>query len=39
LGPGEFREANGVAVDDQGLVYVADYVGGRVQVFRLQFDR
>ncbi len=39
LGPGEFREANGVAVDEQGLVYVADYVGGRVQVFRVQFDR
>ena len=38
-GPGEFREATGVAVDDHGLVYVADYVGGRVQVFRLQFDR
>jgi DNA-binding beta-propeller fold protein YncE len=37
LGPGEFREATGVAVDDQGLVYVADYVGGRVQVFRVQF--
>lgn len=38
-GPGEFREATGVAVDDQGLVYVADYVGGRVQVFRVQFHR
>jgi len=38
-GPGEFREATGIAVDDQGLVYVADYVGGRVQVFRVQFDR
>ena len=38
-GPGEFRQATGVAVDDQGLVYVADYVTGRVQMFRVQFDR
>jgi DNA-binding beta-propeller fold protein YncE len=38
-GPGEFRSTTGIAVDDQGLVYVADYTGGRVQVFRVEFDR
>lgn len=31
--PGEFGEANGVAVDANGLIYVADFVNGRVQVF------
>jgi DNA-binding beta-propeller fold protein YncE len=38
-GPGEFGSTTGIAVDDQGLVYVADYTGGRVQVFRVEFDR
>ncbi len=32
-GPGEFNEANGVAVDADGLIFVADFKNGRVQVF------
>ena len=38
-GPGQFGQATGIAVDAQGLVYVADYVGNRVQVFHVRFDR
>jgi DNA-binding beta-propeller fold protein YncE len=38
-GPGEFREPTGVAVDEAGLVYVADYVNRRVQIFRVEFGR
>ncbi|HEX8696410.1 MAG TPA: hypothetical protein VF746_28585 [Longimicrobium sp.] len=32
-GAGRFTDARGVAVDGQGRVYVAEYQGGRVQVF------
>ena len=38
-GPGEFRQSTGIAVNDQGLVYVGDYGNGRVQVFRVEFGR
>lgn len=37
-GPGEFHDATAVAVDESGLVYVADYVNARIQVFRVRFD-
>ncbi|HEV2734113.1 MAG TPA: hypothetical protein VGV85_04705, partial [Longimicrobiaceae bacterium] len=33
IGAGRFTDARGVAVDGQGRVYVAEYSGGRVQVF------
>jgi DNA-directed RNA polymerase subunit RPC12/RpoP len=32
-GAGRFTDARGVAVDGQGRIYVAEYSGGRVQVF------
>lgn len=32
-GPGMFNDARYIAIDHQGMVYVADYQGGRVQVF------
>ncbi len=32
-GPGYFNDARSIAVDNNGNVYVADYQGGRVQVF------
>jgi DNA-binding beta-propeller fold protein YncE len=37
-GPGQFSQATGIAVDDQGLVYVADFMSARVQIFRVSFD-
>jgi DNA-binding beta-propeller fold protein YncE len=32
-GPGLFTDARSIAVDGEGHIYVADYTGGRVQVF------
>jgi hypothetical protein len=32
-GPGQFRELRGIAIDTQGLVYVADAGNQRIQVF------
>ena len=32
-GPGSFIGPSGICVDDSGLVYVADYLNNRVQVF------
>jgi hypothetical protein len=36
-GPGQFQNALGIAMDEEGLVYVADY-SGRVQIFKVSFD-
>lgn len=33
IGPGQFKDARTVAVDGEGRIYAADYLGGRVQVF------
>ena len=33
IGPGSFTDARHVAVDGEGRIYAADYMGGRVQVF------
>jgi DNA-binding beta-propeller fold protein YncE len=33
IGPGSFTDARSVAVDGDGRIYAADYIGGRVQVF------
>lgn len=35
-GPGEFEQPHGIAIDDQGIVYVADRKNGRLQRFDLQ---
>jgi DNA-directed RNA polymerase subunit RPC12/RpoP len=32
-GPGQFMDARNVSVDSLGRIYVAEYLGGRVQVF------
>jgi hypothetical protein len=34
-GPGQFRQPHGIAVDDQGVLYVADRQNGRLQRFDL----
>jgi DNA-binding beta-propeller fold protein YncE len=34
-GPGQFRQPHGIAIDDQGTVYVADRQNGRLQRFDL----
>jgi sugar lactone lactonase YvrE len=34
-GPGEFRQPHGIAVDDRGVIYVADRLNARVQRFDL----
>jgi NHL repeat len=36
IGAGQFKDARSVAVDSQGHVYVAEYSGGRLQVFDSQ---
>ena len=33
IGPGHFKDARSIAVDAEGRIYVAEYSGGRVQVF------
>jgi len=33
IGPGMFKDARSIAVDGSGKIYVAEYLGGRVQVF------
>jgi hypothetical protein len=33
IGPKQFKDARSVAVDGQGRIYVAEYTGGRIQVF------
>jgi sugar lactone lactonase YvrE len=33
IGAGQFKDARSVAVDGQGHIYTAEYIGGRVQVF------
>ncbi|MBC7912081.1 MAG: hypothetical protein H7Y30_16355 [Pyrinomonadaceae bacterium] len=33
IGAGQFKDARSVAVDGEGNIYAADYIGGRVQVF------
>src|SRR5437667_4938691 len=34
-GPGQFRQPHGIAVDDRGIIYVADRQNGRLQRFDL----
>lgn len=36
IGAGQFKDARSVAVDGQGRIYTAEYIGGRVQVFDAQ---
>ncbi len=33
IGPGMFKDARSIALDGSGKIYVAEYLGGRVQVF------
>ncbi|HSS21379.1 MAG TPA: hypothetical protein VLL54_14990 [Pyrinomonadaceae bacterium] len=33
IGPGMFKDARTIAVDESGTIYVGEYTGGRVQVF------
>lgn len=33
IGPGMFKDARSIAIDPAGNIYVAEYLGGRVQVF------
>ncbi len=33
IGPGMFKDARSIAVDGAGKIYVAEYLGGRIQVF------
>jgi streptogramin lyase/DNA-directed RNA polymerase subunit RPC12/RpoP len=36
IGPGQFKDARSIGVDGDGRIYVAEYLGGRVQVFDAQ---
>ena len=36
IGAGQFKDARSVAVDGEGRIYAAEYIGGRVQVFDSQ---
>jgi hypothetical protein len=36
IGAGQFKDARSIGVDGQGRIYVAEYMGGRVQVFDAQ---
>jgi streptogramin lyase len=36
IGPGQFKDARSIGVDGEGRIYVAEYIGGRVQVFDAQ---
>jgi 6-bladed beta-propeller len=36
IGAGQFKDTRSVAVDAQGHIYAAEYIGGRVQVFDSQ---
>ena len=36
MGTGQFKDARSIGVDGQGRIYVAEYQGGRVQVFDAQ---
>lgn len=36
IGAGQFKDARSVAVDGEGRIYTAEYIGGRVQVFDAQ---
>lgn len=36
IGPGQFKDARSIGVDGEGRIYVAEYLGGRVQVFDAQ---
>ena len=36
IGAGQFKDARSVAVDGEGRIYTAEYIGGRVQVFDSQ---
>ena len=33
IGAGQFKDARSIGVDGEGRIYVAEYIGGRVQVF------
>jgi len=33
IGPGMFTDARTIAVDGSGIIYVGEYIGGRIQVF------
>jgi len=33
IGPGMFKDARSIAVDGSGKIYVAEYLGGRIQAF------
>jgi len=33
IGPGMFKDARAIAVDESGKIYVGEYSGGRIQVF------
>lgn len=36
IGPGQFKDARSIGVDAAGRIYVAEYLGGRVQAFDAQ---
>jgi streptogramin lyase/DNA-directed RNA polymerase subunit RPC12/RpoP len=36
IGAGQFKDARSIAVDGEGRIYTAEYIGGRLQVFDVQ---